>query len=85
VGQLFAKSQSSHKFCKSDFYKKKPTFRTSINSRGLARALTGNYPGTIEDFQAYIQQTKDKTTTRLDEGGEKSLDSAVLQKLLTPP
>ena len=25
-----------------------------LNSRGVARALTGDYPGAIEDFQAYI-------------------------------
>ncbi|WP_442948687.1 tetratricopeptide repeat protein [Nostoc sp.] len=30
------------------------------NSRGLARALTGNYQGAIEDFEAYIAQTDDK-------------------------
>lgn len=30
------------------------------HSRGLARALTGNYQGAIEDFEAYIAQTKDK-------------------------
>ncbi|MEQ8466956.1 nSTAND1 domain-containing NTPase [Coleofasciculus sp. E1-EBD-02] len=29
------------------------------NSRGLARALTGNTAGAIEDFQAYIEWTKD--------------------------
>ncbi|MBD2727991.1 ribosome assembly protein 4 [Nostoc sp. FACHB-892] len=28
--------------------------------RGLARALTGNYQGAIEDFEAYIAQTEDK-------------------------
>ncbi len=30
------------------------------DSRGLARALTGNYQGAIEDFEAYIAQTQDK-------------------------
>ncbi|MEH2436138.1 MAG: ribosome assembly protein 4, partial [Nostoc sp.] len=30
------------------------------DSRGLARALTGNYQGAIEDFEAYIAQTEDK-------------------------
>jgi tetratricopeptide (TPR) repeat protein len=30
------------------------------NSRGLARALTGNTKGAIEDFQAFIASTKDK-------------------------
>ncbi|MBD2741898.1 hypothetical protein [Coleofasciculus sp. FACHB-1120] len=30
------------------------------NSRGLARARAGNTKGAIEDFQAYIKQTKDK-------------------------
>ncbi|NMG22580.1 tetratricopeptide repeat protein, partial [Brasilonema bromeliae] len=30
------------------------------DSRGLARALTGNTQGAIEDFEAYIPQTDDK-------------------------
>ena len=30
------------------------------DSRGLARALTGNTKGAIEDFQAFIAQTEDK-------------------------
>ncbi|MBD2560947.1 ribosome assembly protein 4 [Nostoc linckia FACHB-391] len=30
------------------------------DSRGLARALTGNTKGAIEDFEAYIAQTEDK-------------------------
>jgi regulator of sirC expression with transglutaminase-like and TPR domain len=30
------------------------------DSRGLARVLTGNTSGAIEDFQAYISQTDDK-------------------------
>ncbi|MGF2038742.1 MAG: ribosome assembly protein 4 [Nostoc sp. CmiVER01] len=30
------------------------------DSRGLARALTGNYQGAIEDFEAYIAQPGDK-------------------------
>ncbi|MEH2042595.1 WD40 repeat domain-containing protein, partial [Nostoc sp.] len=30
------------------------------DSRGLARALTGNIQGAIEDFEAYIAQTDDK-------------------------
>jgi tetratricopeptide (TPR) repeat protein len=30
------------------------------DSRGLARALTGNTQGAIEDFEAYIAQTDDK-------------------------
>lgn len=30
------------------------------DSRGLARALTGNTQGAIEDFEAFIAQTDDK-------------------------
>jgi WD40 repeat protein len=30
------------------------------DSRGLARALAGNYPGAIEDFEAFIQNTNDQ-------------------------
>jgi len=30
------------------------------DSRGLARALTGNYSGAIEDFEAYIKWTYDE-------------------------
>jgi tetratricopeptide (TPR) repeat protein len=29
------------------------------DSRGLARALTGNFPGAIEDFQVFIESTND--------------------------
>ncbi len=32
------------------------------DSRGLARALTGNTQGAIEDFEAYIAQPEDKNT-----------------------
>ena len=32
------------------------------DSRGLARTLTGNYQGAIEDFEAYIAQTEDKNS-----------------------
>ena len=32
----------------------------AFDSRGIARALTGNTNGAIEDFQAFIAQTKDK-------------------------
>ncbi|MBR8834406.1 MAG: AAA-like domain-containing protein [Stigonema ocellatum SAG 48.90 = DSM 106950] len=37
-----------------------PSDRNIRDSRGLARALTGNTNGAIEDFQAFIAQTKDK-------------------------
>jgi hypothetical protein len=30
------------------------------DSRGIARALTGNTKGAIEDFQAFVTWTKDK-------------------------
>jgi tetratricopeptide (TPR) repeat protein len=37
-----------------------PDAREFRDSRGLARALTGNTKGAIEDFQAFIASTKDK-------------------------
>jgi tetratricopeptide (TPR) repeat protein len=36
-----------------------PTTENFRDSRGLARALTGNTKGAIEDFQAFIKSTKD--------------------------
>ncbi|BBD63699.1 WD-40 repeat-containing protein [Nostoc commune NIES-4072] len=37
-----------------------PEDSNNRDSRGLARALIGNTQGAIEDFEAYIAQTKDK-------------------------
>ncbi|WP_374108372.1 tetratricopeptide repeat protein [Nostoc sp. XA010] len=37
-----------------------PKDSNNRDSRGLARALTGNYQGAIEDFEAFIAQTEDK-------------------------
>ncbi|MEH2316851.1 MAG: ribosome assembly protein 4, partial [Nostoc sp.] len=37
-----------------------PEDSNNRDSRGLARALTGNYQGAIKDFEAYIAQTEDK-------------------------
>jgi hypothetical protein len=36
-----------------------PTTENFRDSRGLARALTGNTKGAIEDFQSFIKSTKD--------------------------
>ena len=61
------------------------------DSRGLARALTGNYAGAIEDFQFYIEWGQDKRPKeRLDkrrawirelEAGRNPFDSATLEEL----
>lgn len=37
-----------------------PTNGWIIDSRGLARALTGNYKGAIEDFEFYLEWLKQK-------------------------
>jgi hypothetical protein len=57
-------------------------------SRGLARALTGNYSGAIEDFEAYIKWTNDKDSKAQLQGWVKDLKAgknpftdAVLKKL----
>jgi WD40 repeat protein/tetratricopeptide (TPR) repeat protein/archaellum biogenesis ATPase FlaH len=41
--------------------------------RGLARALTGNYQGAIEDFEAYIASSKDQESKTRMQGWVKSL------------
>ncbi len=43
------------------------------DSRGLARALTGNYQGAINDFEAFIAQTDDKESKAQREGWVKLL------------
>ena len=41
------------------------TSRTSImDSRGVARALSGNVAGAIQDFQAYAADTQNDAATR---------------------
>jgi tetratricopeptide (TPR) repeat protein len=35
------------------------------NTRGIARALTGDYPGAIKDFQFYIEWKRDKKRPEL--------------------
>ncbi|MEH2249295.1 MAG: hypothetical protein V7K33_07000 [Nostoc sp.] len=37
-----------------------PENSSILDSRGLARVLTGNYQGAITDFEGYIAQTEDK-------------------------
>lgn len=39
-----------------------PEYRLYRDSRGIAKALTGNIKGAIDDFQAYIVKTDDKET-----------------------
>ncbi|BAZ16053.1 hypothetical protein NIES4071_79280 [Calothrix sp. NIES-4071] len=43
------------------------------DSRGLARALMGNYKGTISDFEAYMQETDDKESKAQRQGWVKAL------------
>jgi hypothetical protein len=45
------------------------TKKQSSDGRGLARALTGNYTGAIEDFMAYIEWSK--TNNLYEEYGRK--------------
>ncbi|MEI6442214.1 MAG: hypothetical protein WCO29_03585 [Nostocales cyanobacterium ELA583] len=58
------------------------------DSRGLARALTGDYKGAIEDFEAFIKWTKEKEPKAQRQGWVKDLKAgknpftdAVLKKL----
>jgi regulator of sirC expression with transglutaminase-like and TPR domain len=46
------------------------------DSRGLARALTGDYEGAISDFEAYIAQAKDKKIKAQRQGWVKALRAA---------
>ena len=43
------------------------------DSRGLARALTGNYQGAIADFEAYIAETNNKENKAQRQGWVKAL------------
>ncbi|MCP6757851.1 MAG: AAA-like domain-containing protein [Fischerella sp. CENA71] len=45
------------------------------DSRGLARALVGNYAGAIEDFQVFIKSSKDDGAKRQREGWVKDLQA----------
>ncbi|MBW4477357.1 MAG: hypothetical protein KME54_10865 [Tolypothrix brevis GSE-NOS-MK-07-07A] len=58
------------------------------DSRGLARALTGNFQGAIEDFQVFIESTNDADAKELREAWVKDLQAGnnpftpeVLEKL----
>ena len=58
------------------------------DSRGLARALTGNIEGAIEDFQAYVERTDDAEFKSQREDwiaalrkGKKPFSAAVLKSL----
>ena len=63
-------------------------------SRGLARALTGNSSGAIEDFQAYIvwahqNGQKDRVPQRQDwiavlKAGRDPFDAQTLEQLKSP-
>ncbi|WP_083389756.1 ribosome assembly protein 4 [Trichormus sp. NMC-1] len=65
-----------------------PNYGDYRDSRGLARALTGNYSGAIEDFEAYIKwiDNKDSKTQRQGwvkdlKAGKNPFTDAVLKKL----
>ncbi|MER3491317.1 MAG: hypothetical protein C4323_02685 [Mastigocladus sp. ERB_26_2] len=45
------------------------------DSRGLARALVGNYAAAIEDFQVFIKSTKDAEAKKQREGWVKDLQA----------
>ncbi|BAZ21154.1 WD-40 repeat-containing protein [Kalymmatonema gypsitolerans NIES-4073] len=50
-----------------------PDYVYARGSRGLARALTGNTQGAIEDFEAFIAQTDDKEWKAIEQGWVKDL------------
>jgi regulator of sirC expression with transglutaminase-like and TPR domain len=45
------------------------------DSRGLARALTGNFKGAIEDFQVFIESTDDADVKAQRESWVKDLQA----------
>ena len=68
--------------------KLKPNHGIIRGTRGLARALTGNYQGAIEDFQVLVESIKDEENKAKVEGwietlkkGENPLTSEVLEEL----
>ena len=68
--------------------KLKPNDGKTRRYRGLARALTGNYQGAIEDFQVLVESIKDEENKARFEGwietlkkGENPFTSEVLKEL----
>ena len=68
--------------------KLKPNNLKFRNSRGLARALTENYQGAIEDFQVLVESLKDEDEKARLEGwietlkkGKNPFTSEVLEEL----
>ncbi|MCL2929233.1 MAG: hypothetical protein MGG37_14995 [Trichodesmium sp. MAG_R01] len=66
----------------------KPNDGKIRNYRGLARALTGNYQGAVEDFQVLVESIKDEDEKAKLEGwietlkkGENPFNSEVLEEL----
>ncbi|WP_413167909.1 WD40 repeat domain-containing protein [Capilliphycus salinus ALCB114379] len=50
-----------------------PKNETFINSRGVARALTGDFEGAIKDFEVYVQWTNDEEDKAQRKGWIESL------------
>ena len=68
--------------------KLKPNDRKTRNYQDLARALTGNYQGAVEDFQVLVESIKDEDEKAKLEGwietlkkGENPFNSEVLEEL----
>ena len=62
-----------------------PNTPAYMDSRGLARALTGDYAGAIEDFQFYVDYTGDKERVFWIaelKAGRNPFDAATLEALL---
>jgi hypothetical protein len=50
------------------------------DSRGMARALTGDYPGAIADFEAYIKKLEEWIKDTEDEDWKKELETYKVQR-----
>jgi tetratricopeptide (TPR) repeat protein len=52
-----------------------PHYEWYRDSRGIARALTGDYAGAISDFEAYIKELEESIKNREDEDRKKDLET----------
>ncbi|NES65228.1 MAG: hypothetical protein F6K24_08160 [Okeania sp. SIO2D1] len=66
----------------------RPNYGWNHHNRGLARALTGDFPGAISDFQAYVEWTTNDKEKAKRQGwidslkkGENPFTSEVLEDL----
>jgi hypothetical protein len=64
AGALLGRAHAMLPYCESAAARAKSAY--IVDSRGLARALTGNFTGAIEDFEVYIADSSTGSSTKRD-------------------